>query len=357
MIDKNLALAYNFLIGLIKYKERVLERLKEKVEWKLRIPLQDLKGKFLEWVNEEEFLKRGKELLETKAVVGLHCTKLPNQLVVELDLEDREKALEWYGKLFEWLEKVKKWKYLPIFSGNKSIHIHLFFNPSGLTIQDLRNYKEYMANSLAKILPGFDIHITKDTTPFRLPGSWHHKSYKYAELVYCEFTSGIIKKEPEWFSSEEFVNYLISLENKIGSLPSSKKTVKEKENYSEWRLRKMHIKRKGKLFDVYNELLKTEVSDGRDRILMILFTIANTLDIPPERFSEDLTKWANLCDWKGYRWRNWIDYYKEKRYPWRNNWVWAIKEFLNAKDMEKKEWEKVYKILKKHLPFIEKWKE
>jgi len=105
------------------------------------------------------------------------------------------------------------------------------------------------------------------------------------------------------------------------------------------------------LYNLYNDLLTLRVNDGRDRVLLMLYTIANTLKIDPEQFSKDLYQWATANNWKEYRWRRWIDYYREGRYvsTWGKNWRWAIKNFLDSKDIEKDSYDTIKAILEPYL--------
>ncbi|RUM31287.1 MAG: hypothetical protein DSY42_03050 [Aquifex sp.] len=277
-----------------------------------------------------------KELIDRYMIASVDSTLLPNEVVIETDYESG--VLK--DSLFELVRKylqILNLKYVMVFSGNKSIHFHVFFknyNPL-----ELRKIKENFYNYLREKIPGLDSFGFKENHPYRLPGSMHPETMKKASILVDEYSSRYI--ENGFVVESEVPKVLLEWKKgrtneTIPLLPDSGKG-------------------RGKLRQLYKELLNVTVNDGRDRVLMILVTIAKFLRIPPPQFAKDLERWARLNGWKEYRWRNWIKYYEEGRYSWMKNWRWAIKEFLTAKDIEPESYNKVKNIILAKLPWAEKY--
>ena len=352
---------YAFVFGYLKYAEIVKKRIVDPENVKIRVALQQFNGKYLKWLNEEEIKKMGfEEFYKTYSAVipALHITKLPNHIVLELDIQDPNKAKQEYETLEKFLQN-EKIKAIKIFSGNKSIHYHIFFDPTGKSTKELKGIREALIKFFNEFFAGFDIHSAKDTTPIRVPFSLNLKSNNYAYFVEPSY----LNEKPFDFFLEKIANVFLEYENDISELEpklkhNNAKIVTEKKEYyyplilknRESNIPKNGLKRK--LYKLYEEIKQIKIEDGRDRVLMILFTIANFLNLPPEKFAKDIEEWAKLVEWKEYKWRSWPRYYEEGRYrdKWGKNWRWAIKEFLKSSDIDKESYEKIKAVIEKYFP-------
>jgi len=110
--------------------------------------------------------------------------------------------------------------------------------------------------------------------------------------------------------------------------------------------------RRGKgsrLSELYYRVLNEQWEDGKDRLLMILFSLAKKLNLNVEQFEQDVKDWLQKQPWDSERQRkkreatfDWLlRVYDKKEYSYK----WAIKQFLEAEDIEDKAKEKFMKIL------------
>jgi hypothetical protein len=128
---------------LIRYKDSVVSRMSESNVNPLRlsIGLPGSKRKILEWIDEQRLREMSEEELERylseKWVAQASMTKLPNELVLEVDLEDESQA-KINNIVLERCLADMGLKYLSIHTGGKSIHYHILIKPDGLSYQQLK---------------------------------------------------------------------------------------------------------------------------------------------------------------------------------------------------------------------------
>lgn len=321
---------YNYAKQFIEYRKKYFEN------YKLRFVLTKYGGKnrVFKWIDEDEFLDFDKtfSLIEDNNIISISMTALPNELVLESDSEEFNESV---NKLLLEELKAMNLKFWVIYSGGKSLHFHILFKRDYLSI--LEKVKEELINYLKIRVPGLDISGKSYNHPWRLPFTYHPETGKKAELV---------------------INIEKNLENMENDVPGFI-LEKIKNNKKEIKINKVvnvaNVKGSGirsKLYDLYNELIRIQIEDGRDRLMMIIVTLAKYLNIDSTKFAEDLENWAKLNDWKEYKYRNWIKYYQEDRYKWMKNYRWAIREFLEASDISEEDKNKVIRIIAKYLPFM-----
>jgi hypothetical protein len=123
---------------------------------------------------------------------------LKNELVLEIDDDDWAKVRDGSMRILNLLEKwgAKECYYLS-YSGNRSIHIHLFFDPSGVVIRDetaelLEDVnkdeirKEVKSYIMSQIAGATDTSIDMNLSGkhlIRLEGSINEKSGKYCSQI------------------------------------------------------------------------------------------------------------------------------------------------------------------------------
>jgi len=320
-------------------KERIEYRRKHFKDYKLRFSLVQAgsKKKVVKWIDEDEFLnfERLKELVDTKMIASIDSTLLPNEIVLESDIEGQNTSFSVFNLTRKILQKLKL-KYIMVFSGNKSVHFHIFLKE--YDINKLRRIKNALYNYLKEKIPSLDPFGFKENHPYRLPFSLHPETLKTAEILLDDY------------SSKYFNNKMI-VESEVPEQILKMLNKQEEEIIIVSRTNK-----KSKLYELYKEILQTKIDDGRDRVALILFTVASFLNISKEEFERDFKFWAERNEWKEYRVRWFIEAYKEKeKYYWNKNWRWAIKQFLQSSDIETESYNKIKDIILNKLEWAKKY--
>jgi len=335
---------------LIRYKDDVVSRMKDaKDVLALRFPIGKLgdKKSIIEWL-EEDFVRNTPEeelvrYLESKDVSQASATKLPNELVLELDIEDEAKAKLNYLMLSRSLDDMKM-KYLAIYTGGKSIHYHIYLKPDGKEYLELRKIKARIVEYVKDYVEGLDLHVAHDTTPARLPFTLHPKTLKKCVFVNHEILNNL---EPSWWD-DHALNFFRGLENEVEY--KEEKPELDVKGYNVYSLQRRYGKRsKSKLAELYYRILSEQWEDGKDRLLIILFCLAKKIGLSAEQFQKDILDWFDRQQWGSLSNRrkreaslNWfVRNYKEKNYGYKK----FIKEFLTSSDIAEESRKKMAKIL------------
>ena len=334
---------YTFSEKLIEYKNK---HFKESYKIRFVVFRVGSKKNVVGWFDEDVFLRSFDEFVrEDPFVAGVSYTLLPNEFVIETDVEGQIINRSFYKLVIDELER-RKWKYYMVYSGGKSVHFHVLINPKTYNndINKLRQVKQKIYEDLKKTIPNIDPFGFKEH-PYRIPGSKHPETRKLSEILID--LHDYYKNVPHSFEK---------LENDISiNIDDKQKHINPKSLILINTNNTRNVMREGQykniLYNLYQDLLNLQITDGRDRVLLMIYTIANTLGIDTEQFSRDLQNWATKNDWKEYRWKRWIDYYKEKRYTstWGKNWRWAIKNFINSKDIETESYNTIMGVLEPYL--------
>ena len=346
---KEVVMAY--ALGILSYKNLLLNRIKDSENVpEVRMPVGFLyaKGCIKKWLKENEI---SVENLPDKPFQA-SLTKLPNEIVLEIDIDDKEKREKEYRALKKALYKLGIDKYLVIFSGSKSLHYHIFIRPDGLTLKEL----EYLKTSLADFISFFikiDRQVTHMNLPARMPFTWHPDTGNLALIVYpSEMAAKLIDllsaykfDEIKRFLIFNVPNYIKSLEvfpkvfNKWLEEFRAKQEEKRKTSYARFV--------KGKLPKLYNSILNEVWADGKKRMICLLFCLAKKIGIKKEQFEKDVKEWIEKQNWRRNSdkticlgilrcYLRWWDNY---------NWSWYgfLKKHLLGKDFDEKD--KMLKIL------------
>lgn len=337
---------------LVRYKEDVISRMSDATGVKpLRFPIGQTgsKSKILEWL-DEEFVKSKsenelKQYLMDKWVMQVSATKIPNELVIELDIEDEAKAKINYLVLERALRDLNL-KYIAVYTGGKSIHYHIYIKPDMKSYTELKKAKAKIVEFIKDFVEGLDLQVTHDTTPARIPYTVHPETLNKVSFVNHQVLNNI---PLEWWDEKalEFYKKLeVNVEYKENHKP---RLLVDKFNI--YKLSKAYQRRgKGsRLSELYYRVLNEQWEDGKDRLLMILFSLAKKLNLNVEQFEQDVKDWLQKQPWDSERQRkkreatfDWLlRVYDKKEYSYK----WAVKQFLEAEDIEDKAKEKFMKIL------------
>lgn len=340
-------MCYKWIMMYLDYKS------KKKLDCKPRYSLGTFggKGKIIAWV-DEEFVKDKEKFwnfIQEKAIVSIAQTLLTNEIVLEI-----EKDPKYSMKLMEYLSKIGI-KYLPIWSGGSSIHLHLFFDKP----LNNKERKEFY-NFFEKRFPDLDLHGFSVNHTWRIPFTYHPEAMERSTVI-TSVNTELNKILSSLDFTPEFITKLENTKEKLVELGIIKVETETKQNdnknkskvvvytYTGSTKSKRYKGSNKHLWKLYHELLNIKVEDGRDRVALILYTLARFLNIDKEKFENDLMRWVELSEWKEYRARWFVNHY-DGDYVWKTNWWWAVKNFLLASDIEQKSYEAVKEVLQKYLP-------
>ena len=282
----------------------------------IKFSLKDpVTNKWTKWETYIEDMEHGYDV---------HRSILYNEIVVECDYPDYEKNVKATRKIGAVLEG-KGWNPTYYYSGNKSIHLHLFLDPGALKAITgkvsiaIRNYyvtkktfwKEFMEYYRASIISGwgmmteeFDQQLIKCSHLIRTALSRNKIGYKtYIGDTYkqvsmipfiCNEKNGLYPKIGEIvFSKPTDINivakkFLIMLNSK-----NKKKLIKSKEFTLADFTKKVGFE--SEMLCLVESALKLKISDGRKRLLFIM---ANELKkaYSVDKVEQLLNEWNDLQD-------------------------------------------------------------
>jgi len=313
------------------------------------------------WQGEEFWDDKEKawEMIQSEPVIGISATLLPNEIVIESDVDIDLKTEE--GKAFlvrfteslsEFLYKTLGLKHYPVYSGRRSVHFHIYLDSTNL--DEIRAMKQALMqfikeNGLTTMM-GIDIMGLHSTHPFRV-------IYSYNPKVFNDGL-GIVVEEEVRDIEDPMIREIIleSLKAKGKVLPIVTKTTlpfldewynddlpniekllsKPKLNWQKYlhpQLPKLKTERKiplalegvtrrkwngnGKSYaklrgELYARLIGLPIEDGRNRVMLALLSLAIYNRKNPEKVAIDIEQWVEFVNWKEKSTaRKFVEYYKQ----------------------------------------------
>jgi hypothetical protein len=243
-----------------------------------------------------KWTKRNYNLQKFDQAVDVHRGMLSNEIVVESDFDSYEKNVDKmrvYGKFLESLG----WKAHYFYSGNKSVHLHLFLDFNRVFVECdqellkqctsyyktekgfIKGFMEFLREMLITNdllgVKGFDKSLVKSTHLIRCNLSKNKLGFKtflgysFVDLSFVPFIvnwdNGFFPKMCERYECSVPSNFDVILSRYLSSKVKGKK--KSKENRKSYSLFSFD---EGCLKPCVNKICTTEFVDGRKRLLFVL---------------------------------------------------------------------------------------